>query len=107
VNPDRAPYVREVLRLYRATPGVIGHVRRADREFAARLFERRVPVFAIANALLLAAARRALNNAFASPLPPIRSLHYFAGPIDEMLTRPLGYRELDELRARLQETLRR
>ena len=103
----RAVYVREVLRLYRATPGVLGHVRRADRQLAAALFDRGVPVFAVENAFLVAAARRVLNNAFATPLPSIRSLYYFAGVIEEMLARPLGYRDIDDLRARLTAALDR
>jgi hypothetical protein len=101
----RALYVREVLRLYRATPTVLGYVRRADRDFAAALFDRGVPLFVIENALLIGAARRVLNTAFAAPLPAIRSLHYFGAIIDEILDRPLGYRDLDDLRARLRATL--
>lgn len=101
----RASYVREVLRLYRATPTVLGHVRKADRAFAATLFNRGVPLFAVEHALLVAAARRTLNNASPEPLPPVRSLHYFAAIIDEMLHRPLGYRDLDELRHKLRHAL--
>lgn len=101
----RAAYVREILRLYRVAPGVLGHVRRADRELAARLYDRGVPLFVVENALLIAAARRVLNNAFATPLPPIRSLHYFITTIDEVRTRPPGYRDLEELRARLRAAL--
>ena len=103
----RAVYVREVLRLYRATPTVHGHVRRADRLFAAALFDRGVPLFVIDSAFLVAAARRVLNNAYATDPPPIRSLHYFAAIIDEMLDRPLGFRDLDHLRNRLRATLGR
>jgi len=106
--PDRrALYVRELLRLYRATPGVLGHVRRADRQLAGALFDRGIPLFAVENALLVGAARRVLNNASASPPPAIRSLHYFTAIIHEMLARPLGYRDLEELRARLRAALER
>ncbi len=103
----RTAYVREVLRLYRTTPTVLGHVRHADRELATALFDRGVPLFAVENALLVGAARRVLNNAFTGPPPAIRSLHYFAAIIDEMLNRPLGYRDLDSLRDRLRSTLAR
>jgi hypothetical protein len=95
---DRRRYVHELLRLYVATPGVAGHVRRADRDFAGTLFDRRIPLYVVETAFVVAAARRVRNNAFASPMPPIRSVHYFAGVIQEVLDRPLGYRELDELR---------
>jgi hypothetical protein len=103
----RAVYVREVLRLYLATPTVHGHVRGADRHFAAVLFDRDVPLYVIESALLVAAARRVLNNAYATDPPPIRSLHYFAAIINEMIDRPLGYRDLDDLRDRLRATLGR
>lgn len=109
-NPQhdpRAAYVREVLRLYRATPSVHGHVRRADLDLAGRLFDRGVPFWAIANAFLVGATRRIVHNGFSTPIPPIRSLHYFAALITEMLERPLGYRDLDELRRKLHAALRR
>jgi hypothetical protein len=103
----RAFYVREVLRLYRSTPGVHGHVRRADHDLAARLFDQGVPLYAVANAFLVGAARRVLHNGFSTPMPPVRSLHYFVALIHEMLERPLGYRDLDQLRHKLQAALRR
>jgi hypothetical protein len=105
IHHRRAAYVREVLRLYRATPTVLGHVRRADRDFAAALFDRGVPLFAVENALLVGAARRVLNNASGATPPPIRSLHYFSALVEELLDRPLGYRDLDELRVRLRAAL--
>jgi hypothetical protein len=101
----RTLYVREVLRLYRATPTVLGHVRQADRAFADALFDRAVPLFAVERALLVGAARRILNNAYEAPPPPIRSLHYFATIIDEMIDRPLGLRDVDEIRDRLRSAL--
>ncbi len=99
-SPCRA-YVTAVLALYVQTPGVLGRVRRADRKLARRLFEQRVPLYAVANAFLVGAARRARNNAFSTPMPPIRSLHYFTELFREMLERPLGYRQIDELRRTL------
>jgi hypothetical protein len=96
--PDTAePYVREVLRLYRATPTVVGHVRRADHLLARRLHDQRVPLYAIRNAFILGAARRVLHNAFSTPMPPVRSLHYFLPLLREVLDRPPGYREIDQL----------
>lgn len=107
-QPDpRSAYVREILRLYRATPSVHGHVRRADRELAARLFDQSVPLYAVANAFLVGAARRVLHNGFSTPMPPVRCLHYFLPIVTEMLQRPPGYRELDELRRKLDRALRR
>ena len=97
----QARYVREVLRLYLDTPSVLGPVRRADRELAAQLYQRGVPFYAIQNAFTLAAARRIGHNAFSTPMPPIRSLHYFLAVIREVQQRPPGYREIAELRQQL------
>jgi len=94
-------YVDEVIRLYRATPTVLAHVRRADRLLARRLFDQQVPIHVIRNALVLGAARRVLHNGFSSPMPPVRSLHYFLPLVREVLDRPPGYREVDQLVARL------
>ena len=97
----RTQYVREVLRLYTSTPGVLGGVRRADRILAGQLFDRRVPIYAVEHAFVLAAARRILHNAFSAPMPPVRSLHYFQGAIQEVLERPPGPRDIDILREKL------
>jgi hypothetical protein len=94
----RERYIREVLRLYINTPTVLGKVRRADRILAGQLFERGIPLYAVDHALVIASARRIRNNAFSTPLPPIRSLHYFSSVIEEIIERPPGYREIDELR---------
>ena len=82
-EPDEAAaardrYVQELLRLYRETPGVAGRVRRADRELARALYDRNVPLYAVANAFIVAAARRIRHNAYSTPLPQIQSLHYYA-----------------------------
>ncbi len=102
---SRARYVRELLRLYRATPGVAGNVRRADRSLAASLFDARVPLYAVEHAFIVAAARRIRHNAYATPLPPIRSLCYFREIIREMLERPPGYREIKLMRETLHREL--
>jgi hypothetical protein len=90
-----------VIRLYRATPTVLGHVRRADRVLARRLFEQRIPIHVVRDALILGAARRVLHNGFSSPMPPVRSLHYFLPLVRDILDRPPGYREIDQLVAHL------
>jgi hypothetical protein len=88
-------YVHAVIDLYRTVPGVLGRVRRADRELANRLCHDGVPFYAIRNAFILAAVRRIRNNAFATPLPPVRSLHYFLPVLREVIERPPGYREIE------------
>ena len=102
-GPPQERYVRELLRLYLVTPGVAGHVRRADRKLAQDLFDHDVPLHAVATAFIVAAARRIRHNAYSTPMPPIRSLHYFKGPIQEMLERPPGYREIEQLRKTLRD----
>ena len=102
-EPLQKRYVRELLRLYLATPGVAGRVRRADLDLAQDLFDQNVPLYAVANAFIVAAARRIRHNAYSTPMPPIQSLHYFKKVIREMLERPPGYREIDELRQTLRE----
>lgn len=102
---SRSQYVRAVLARYRATPTVLGHVRRTDRDLAAALYDRAVPLYLVENALLVAAARRILNNAFSTPPPPIRSLAYLLPIIAELQSRPLGPRDLDDLRQRLRQAL--
>jgi hypothetical protein len=99
----RRRYVAEVLRLYVATPGVAGHVRRADRAFAGWLLDQGVPLYAVEHALVVAAARRIRHNAFPTPLPAIRSLHYFREVIREMLERPPGPRDLEQMRDALRQ----
>lgn len=94
-------YVKAVLALYVQTPGVLGRLRRADRLLARQLFQQQIPLYAVQNAFIVAAARREKHNAFSTPLPPIRSLHYFTELIREMLERPLGYRDIEELRRSL------
>jgi hypothetical protein len=100
-DSDRRTYVRIVLALYVQTPGVLGRVRRTDRDLAHSLFDQKVPLYAVEIALIVGAARRTQHNAFSTPLPPIRSLHYFRELFREMLERPPGYREIDALRRSL------
>ena len=97
VQAARQAYVRDLLHRYLATPGVHGRVRHADRELAARLYDQRVPLFAVQNAFILAAARRIRHNAYDTPLPPIRSVHYFVPVLREVLDRPPGPRDIAEL----------
>jgi hypothetical protein len=98
MSDQRDRYVLAVLEAYRSLPGVVGHVRRADRAAAARLHDQQVPLHAILTAFVVALGRRMRHNAFATPLPPVRSLHYFLPVLREVLERPPGYREIAELR---------
>jgi len=85
-NPaNQDEYVRQVLDAYRKTPGTTGTIRRPDRLLAAQLHQRGVPLPAVENAFVLAAARRLIRPADSAPLGTIRSLAYFLPVIDEVL----------------------
>lgn len=99
MNP--ADYIQRVLDAYRATPGTCGVVRKPDRAFALALHARGVPLDAVENALVLAAARRLARPAGAPPLGIIRSLAYFGPVIDEVLTSTVSQTYYDYLRHRL------
>src|SRR5271157_6414584 len=82
---DPRAYVCRLLEAYRTTPGTAGVVRRPDRMLAAQLHQRGVPLEAVENAFVLAAARRTIRPADAAPLGTIRSLAYFLPVIEEVL----------------------
>jgi hypothetical protein len=98
---DRSEYVRLVLDAYRATPGVAGVVRRADRMLAAELFDRGVPLETVENAFVLAASRRMARPEGATPLGLVRSLAYFSPVIDEVLESNVSRQYFEYLRHRL------
>ena len=98
---DSAEYIQRVLDAYRATLGTCGVVRKPDRAFALALHARRVPLAAVENAFVLAAARRLARPPDAPPLGIIRSLAYFGPVIDEVLHSSVGQAYYDYLRQRL------
>ena len=99
---DQRDYVRRLLEAYRGTPGASGAVRRPDRVLAAQLYERGVPIKAVENAFILAAARRLIRPAGAAPLGAIRSLAYFTPVIEEVLQLRVGPEYFQYLRHKLQ-----
>lgn len=99
---DRREYVRRVLDAYCATPGTIGTARRPDRMLAAQLHERGIPLIAVENALVLAAARRMMRPADAAPLGTVRSLAYFAPVIEEVLQMQVSSEYFRHVRGKLQ-----
>jgi len=102
VNQDE--YVHRVLDAYRKTPGTMGTVRRPDRLLAAQLHQRGVPLAAVENALVLAAARRLIRSADAPPLGTIRSLAYFLPVIDEVRSLPVNPDYFRYLRHKIERT---
>ena len=102
---SRQVYVEKVLQAYRQTPGTTGRPRRSDRLLAAQLQQRGVPLHAIENALVLAAARRLLRPATAPPLASVRSLAYFLPVIEEVLELNVSEDYFQHIRGRLQRFL--
>jgi hypothetical protein len=89
-------FVSRVLALYLGLPDVAARrPSRLDRNLAAALFQRGISLEQIEAAMLLAHLRRAGRS---TPLPPIRSLHYFIPVLDEITSDPLCPEWLDYLR---------
>ena len=84
-------YVRAVRDLYIRLPQTSKRFSRSDSHLASDLHQRHVPFETVRSALLLTIANRLYREG--PPLPTIRSLHYFAPVIDEVLIKPLppGY----------------
>jgi len=102
---ESAEYVRRVLEAYRAAPGTCGAIRKPDRTFAMRLYERGVPLEVVENAMVLACARRLARHSDAVPLGVIRSFAYFSPVIDEVLGLGADDAYFQHLRARLSRML--
>jgi len=81
---DRRHYVQRLILAYRSTPTCAGTVRREDRRLAHRLYDQRTPLPLIEAAFSLAAMRRLYRPFEATPLLPVRSLHYFLPTMDEI-----------------------
>ena len=101
---EQRDYVRRLLDAYRATPGNVRRLLsiRPDRVLAAQLHQRGVPLEAVENALVLAAARRLIRPAGAAPLGAIRSLAYFLPVIEEVRQLQVGQEYFQYLRHKLQ-----
>jgi hypothetical protein len=103
---SREVYVRRVLEAYRVTPGTTGKVRREDRRLAGQLYEQRVHLTTVENALVLAAARRSLRPQGAATLATVRSLHYFLPVIEEVAELSVGQDYFRYLRGRIERFLK-
>ena len=99
---EQRDYVRRLLDAYRTTPGTCGAIRRPDRLLAAQMHQRGVPLEAVENAFVLAAARRLIRPAGTAPLGTIRSLAYFSPVIEEVLQLRVGEDYFQHLRHKIQ-----
>ena len=103
---SKTDYIRKVLDAYRRTPGTTGVVRRSDRLLAATLYDRGTSLYAVENALVLAASRRIARPPDAAPLQPIRSLYYLIPVIDEVLELRISQDYFRYLRSHIDRALR-
>lgn len=84
---DRNAFVRTVLDLYLGLPDTAARRPSSnDRHLAGQLFDRGIPFHVVTAALHLASLRRSLQTNTATPLRPVRSLHYFLPLIAELNT---------------------
>lgn len=94
-------FVRRVLALYLSLPQTPPRISRTDRQLAAQWYRQARAWATVESALLLAAARRCLRDPALLPLQPIRSLHYFAPLLEEVLATPLAPEYVQYLRGKL------
>jgi hypothetical protein len=94
-------YVRRILEAYLRLPDTPDRARAQDHELAAQLHRRGVDEEIVQAAFLVATARRCARPPGATPLGPIRSLHYFLPVIDELLQHPPAADFLSYLRETL------
>ena len=99
---DRRQYVQRVLDGYCRTPTCAGRVRRADRRLAHRLYDQRIPLHLVEAAFALAATRRLYRPFEATPLAPVRSLHYFLPLLDEIRQQDIDPAYIDYAHWKLQ-----
>ena len=99
-------YVQRVIDAYLHLPDTPRRARPHDHLLAAQLHQRGVPEAIVQAAFHLATLRRIHRPPGATPLTPIRSLHYFLPVIEELLQCPPSPSYLRYLRERLANTLR-
>jgi hypothetical protein len=76
-------YVGALLRAYKRLPDCSGRTRSADRQLAKQLFRDGIPLDLVITAFRVALSRRRCRPPDLTPLPTIRSLHYFLPVIEE------------------------
>jgi hypothetical protein len=94
-------YTEAVLKAYLQLPETPSKANFNDRQTAADLHARGVPLFAVESALLLASVRRLGRSPDRPPLSPIRSLAYFLPIIQEVLDQPISDDYLGYLRMKV------
>jgi hypothetical protein len=102
---DRQDYIRTILNLYARTPGVAVSARGSDQILAGCFFDRHIPIAVVESALVLGSARRIYSRSGLRVFPPIRSLHYFAPIVEEVLHQPLPPHYVQYLRLKLRSAM--
>ena len=92
---DRQEFTKSLIRLYLSLPETPQRAGRIDWILANHLFDRKIPIETIKQAMMLASVRRLARPPEMPRLAPIRSLNYFVPVIEELLEQPLpdGYAE--------------
>jgi len=95
-------YIENVVAIYLQLPDTPLKPSYNDRITASGFFIRQIPLPVIETALLLASLRRLSRNDDQPPLPPVRSLAYFAPVVQELeaSTLPDGYLQYLRLKLR-------
>ena len=94
-------YTAAVLSAYLQLPETPHKASFNDRQTAAALRVRGVPLFVVESALLLASMRRLGRSPDLPPLSPIRSLAYFLPVVQEVLDQPISEDYLGYLRMKV------
>ena len=97
----RQAYVNAVVKNYVRLPGTPLRASRGDQRLAGVLYDRRIPLRVLYAAFVLAVARREVRSPSAPRCPPIRTLHYFGGAIDEILDTQPDDSYIDYLAAKI------
>ena len=82
-------------------PGTPLRASRQDRRYARLLHDQRVPLRVVYAAFVQATARREIRSASQPRLAPIRTLQFFQGAIDEVLSVGLDPAYVDYLAAKI------
>ena len=98
---DLATYRQTLIDLYLRLPDTPRRLSRLDLRLVRQLWERQIPLTTVQTAFLLASSRRAARRPDATPLGPIRSLHYFLPVIEELLAKPVPDSYLAYLRSKV------
>jgi hypothetical protein len=100
---DRRSYVTTVLKLYVMLPQTPARARPADRKLAEHWFLQEITIQTVESALLLGQIRRLGRPVEYPKLGPIRSLHYFAPVLEEVMAKPISEDYVGYIKSKLSD----